>query len=334
MHAVHSGHRYARELDAAPRSAAYRRDGPILPDPHCCTTMAPGNGIRHEYKSICRASGRPGADPALRAGTTRRRRLRWRRSASSAASGSARPRGGAAEAGRLPGARYSRRKHSAGAQSSTASCARSTMLPSPRLAAVPHRDVAMPGGRACRAVSSRGARFCVPIISGPTISMGTLIAAPHLTRCASFDKSTISLYPVGVESWGGFIFLHLTPAEAQPLAAQLGGIPQRIAALSARASCASAIRSRYEVAANWKVDLRELQRVLSLRRRASGAVRRGAGFSRGGRRGSRLDARRPASRRAPTLSHAAARPRGAPFPASTRTSGSGIRANSSIRTCS
>ena len=33
VHAVHSGHRYARELDGPVRSAAYLRDGPLLPTP-------------------------------------------------------------------------------------------------------------------------------------------------------------------------------------------------------------------------------------------------------------------------------------------------------------
>jgi dimethylamine/trimethylamine dehydrogenase len=33
VHAVYSGHRYARELDSAPRSAAYLRDSPFLPNP-------------------------------------------------------------------------------------------------------------------------------------------------------------------------------------------------------------------------------------------------------------------------------------------------------------
>ena len=33
VHAVHSGHRYARELDSAPRSAAYLRDSPLLSTP-------------------------------------------------------------------------------------------------------------------------------------------------------------------------------------------------------------------------------------------------------------------------------------------------------------
>ena len=31
-HAVHSGHRYARELDSGSAGAAYRRDAPIMVD--------------------------------------------------------------------------------------------------------------------------------------------------------------------------------------------------------------------------------------------------------------------------------------------------------------
>ena len=80
---------------------------------------------------------------------------------------------------------------------------------------------------------------------------GRLLAAPHLASTPGFDKSAIQLYPVGVESWGGFIFLHLTPAEAQPLAAQLEGIAARIA----RYPLAELVIGRtitYEVAANWK----------------------------------------------------------------------------------
>jgi dimethylamine/trimethylamine dehydrogenase len=30
VHAVHSGHRYARELDMEPRGELYRRDAPII----------------------------------------------------------------------------------------------------------------------------------------------------------------------------------------------------------------------------------------------------------------------------------------------------------------
>ncbi|MGK3908205.1 Rieske 2Fe-2S domain-containing protein, partial [Enterococcus faecium] len=57
---------------------------------------------------------------------------------------------------------------------------------------------------------------------------GRLVAAPHMAEVTGFDKSTISLYPVGVECWGGFVFVNLTPGEAGSFAAQLGEIPQRI----------------------------------------------------------------------------------------------------------
>jgi Rieske 2Fe-2S family protein len=80
---------------------------------------------------------------------------------------------------------------------------------------------------------------------------GHLIAAPHLANLPDFDKSTINLYPVAVDCWGGFIFLHLTPAEARPLADQLGEIPTRTQRYPL-----STLRIghsiRYEVAANWK----------------------------------------------------------------------------------
>jgi glycine betaine catabolism A len=80
---------------------------------------------------------------------------------------------------------------------------------------------------------------------------GHLVAAPHLGSVCGFDKSGISLYPVGVECWGGFIFVNLTPGEAQPFAAQLGEIPERTRRYPlAQLRIGHSIT--YEVAANWK----------------------------------------------------------------------------------
>jgi glycine betaine catabolism A len=81
---------------------------------------------------------------------------------------------------------------------------------------------------------------------------GALVAAPHLTSAAGFAKQDFSLYPVGVECWGGFVFLHLTPAEAKPLAAQLAGIPGRLQRYPLSA-LRIGVTKRYEVAANWKI---------------------------------------------------------------------------------
>ncbi|MFV3128331.1 aromatic ring-hydroxylating oxygenase subunit alpha [Niveispirillum sp. KHB5.9] len=81
---------------------------------------------------------------------------------------------------------------------------------------------------------------------------GRLIAAPHMKEGEDFRKADFSLYPVGVELWGGFIFIHLTPAEAKPIAEQFGGMPERV-----RNYPLSRLRIgrtlTYDVAANWKI---------------------------------------------------------------------------------
>lgn len=80
---------------------------------------------------------------------------------------------------------------------------------------------------------------------------GRLLAAPHLAAEPAFDKSQFSLYPAAVECWGGFVFLNLTPAAAPPLAAQLAGIPERLARYPL-AQLRIGHTIRYSVAANWK----------------------------------------------------------------------------------
>ncbi len=81
---------------------------------------------------------------------------------------------------------------------------------------------------------------------------GALVAAPHLSSSPGFDKQDFHLYPVGVDTWGGFIFLNLTPADAQPLAAQLQGIADRLQRYPLQ-SLRIGATIRYTVAANWKI---------------------------------------------------------------------------------
>jgi glycine betaine catabolism A len=87
---------------------------------------------------------------------------------------------------------------------------------------------------------------------------GALRTAPFLEEGDGLAKGDLSLHPVGVESWGGFIFLHLTPAEAeargQTLRAQLGGVPERLRRYPL-SELRVAKRIEYEIAANWKVML-------------------------------------------------------------------------------
>jgi glycine betaine catabolism A len=81
---------------------------------------------------------------------------------------------------------------------------------------------------------------------------GRLLSAPHLAAHAQFDRAQFSLYPVAVECWGGFVFVHLSPKQAAPLAQQIAGIPERLARYPL-AELRIGHTIRYEVGANWKV---------------------------------------------------------------------------------
>ena len=84
---------------------------------------------------------------------------------------------------------------------------------------------------------------------------GALRTAPFLEEDAGFARSDLPLHPVGVDVWGGFVFVNLTPARAaadgRTLLTQLGEAPARYPLAELR----TARRIVYEVAANWKVML-------------------------------------------------------------------------------
>jgi Rieske 2Fe-2S family protein len=81
---------------------------------------------------------------------------------------------------------------------------------------------------------------------------GALVAAPHLHAIPGFNKEDFHLYPVGAASWGGFVFVHLTPGAAQPLPGQLAPAAERTQRYPL-ADLRIAATRRYEVAANWKI---------------------------------------------------------------------------------
>jgi len=104
-------------------------------------------------------------------------------------------------------------------------------------------------GRATRGGVVGGKRIRCPYHSWTYSLDGDLVAAPYVD---GFDATKFSLYPVGVDSWGGFVFVHLTPASAKPLTDQLGAIPQRTHRYPlSRLRVGHTIR--YDVAANWKI---------------------------------------------------------------------------------
>jgi Rieske 2Fe-2S family protein len=85
---------------------------------------------------------------------------------------------------------------------------------------------------------------------------GRLLNAPHIREGDGFCKADFSLYPVGIDTWGGFFFLNLTPDSVQEkgksLSQQLGEAAERVKRYPLR-DLRVARRIRYEVEANWKI---------------------------------------------------------------------------------
>jgi Rieske 2Fe-2S family protein len=112
-------------------------------------------------------------------------------------------------------------------------------------------DGAAPAGMAVQGGVIAGRSILCPYHQWAYDLDGHLVAAPHMSDVPGFDKAAISLYPVGVDSWGGFIFVNLTPGEAAAFAAQLGEIPERTRRYPL-AELRIGHSITYQVAANWK----------------------------------------------------------------------------------
>jgi Rieske 2Fe-2S family protein len=87
---------------------------------------------------------------------------------------------------------------------------------------------------------------------------GELRTAPFLEDDDGFRREDFPLWPVGLETWGGFFFLNLSPleaaAEGRSLRRQLDGVPDRLSRYPL-ADLRTAQRIVYDVRANWKVLL-------------------------------------------------------------------------------
>ncbi len=81
---------------------------------------------------------------------------------------------------------------------------------------------------------------------------GQLIRTPHLPDDCEFNRADIQLYPVGVDSWEGFVFLHLSPEIARPFSEHVAHVTDRFKRYGLR-DLRIAKTIRYKVNANWKV---------------------------------------------------------------------------------
>ncbi|MGH2594485.1 MAG: aromatic ring-hydroxylating oxygenase subunit alpha [Actinomycetota bacterium] len=83
---------------------------------------------------------------------------------------------------------------------------------------------------------------------------GDLRNAPFLTETDGLRRKELSLHPVAVDTWAGFVFVNLTPSDLTPrrsLARQLATISERTCNYPL-AELRVGSRISYEVSANWK----------------------------------------------------------------------------------
>jgi glycine betaine catabolism A len=80
---------------------------------------------------------------------------------------------------------------------------------------------------------------------------GRLRRRPFLTAEDDLEED-IALHPVGVDTWGGFLFVHLSPESAPSLADHLGAVAERVRRYPL-AELRRGVSFTYDVAANWKV---------------------------------------------------------------------------------
>jgi len=85
---------------------------------------------------------------------------------------------------------------------------------------------------------------------------GKLLSAPFLGDEEKFQKEDFSLYPVGLQTWGGFFFVNLSPDRAaggeHALLSQLGHVSEKFKRYPLP-GLRTAKSISYDVAANWKV---------------------------------------------------------------------------------
>lgn len=81
---------------------------------------------------------------------------------------------------------------------------------------------------------------------------GRLLKAPHTDDLTGFDAARFGLHRVGIETWGGFTFVHLTPDESTDFAAEIGPFADRLRRYPL-ARLSSGLSFSYDVAANYKV---------------------------------------------------------------------------------
>jgi len=81
---------------------------------------------------------------------------------------------------------------------------------------------------------------------------GQLVRASRVPDELDFKREDIQLYPVAVDTWAGFIFIHLTPNQARPFTEHVDGVADRFQRYRMQ-DLRVGHHIQYVVNANWKL---------------------------------------------------------------------------------
>ena len=251
VHAVYSGHRYARELDADRASLAYRRDAPLSRASESAATAA--SRLR---MSVTLPPAVAGLEPTLpsswytlgagvrtREGAHLLPRMALRRA-----------RGGARRTRAPSGCSTSSARASSWCATAKDSCVPSTTSAATAVRACAATTRRPPAQRAVLGGGIAGGRIICPYHQWTYDLDGRLIAAPLSHRRARLRQVALQPLPGGRGDAGAASSsCNLTPAEAAPLAAAARRHPRAHRAATRSSELRIGHTIRYEVAANWKV---------------------------------------------------------------------------------
>jgi Rieske 2Fe-2S family protein len=110
----------------------------------------------------------------------------------------------------------------------------------------PHDQLSLKGGVV------NGRRIVCPYHAWTYDLNGQLLRAPHMSKEIGFDPAKVQLYKVGLEVWGGFVFVNLSPQHAPVFADFIAASAENFKRYPL-AELRVARTIDYQVNANWKV---------------------------------------------------------------------------------
>jgi choline monooxygenase len=114
-----------------------------------------------------------------------------------------------------------------------------------------HHATELLSGTGCLAEAGASPRITCPYHGWTYGPDGALLTAPHMAGVENFDRDSMGLHAIALDTWNGYVFLHFGE-NPRPLVDDLAGLTVRLESFSAAPLIHHSTRT-YTVRCNWKV---------------------------------------------------------------------------------